>query len=100
MDPVIYEKITGSSYPLDRVIDTVIAIRSYFPNMILHLNYTVIRGMNDDPLEMEKVIRFASRVDGEAKFIDLASTNKKIVVPYEEIEKNLLLLGFEKTKKW
>lgn len=98
MDPVIYEKITGSSYPLDRVIDTVIAIRSYFPNMILHLNYMVIRGMNDDPLEMEKVIRFASRVDGEAKFIDLASTNKKIVVPYEEIEKNLLLLGFEKTK--
>lgn len=70
--------------------------------MIIHLNYTVIRGMNDEPSEMEKVIEFATRVGGEAKFIDLASRNQELIVSCEEIEQNLNLLGFKKVdgNKW
>lgn len=102
MNPVVYKKITGSSYPLSQIIDTVIAVRAYFPNMIIHLNSTVIRGMNDKPSEMEKVIEFATRVGGEAKFIDLASRNQGLIVSCEEIEQNLNLLGFKKVdgNKW
>lgn len=98
MNAETYKRITGSSYPLKRIMDTVIAVRSCFPDMMIHLNSIVIRGLNDEPLEMEKIIKFAARIGGEAKFIDLASSNQKIVVSFEEIEKNLMVLGFEKVK--
>lgn len=98
MNPVVYKKITGSSYPLSQIIDAIIAVQAYFPNMTIHLNATIIRGMNNEPSEMEKVIKFATRVGGEAKLIDLASSNQELIVSCEEIEQSLNLLGFEKTK--
>lgn len=98
MNPVIYQKITRSSYPVRQVIDTIVAVRSYFSDMIIHLNATVIRGMNDNPLEMEKIIKFATSIGGEAKFIDLASSNQKLIVPCEEIEESLTSIGFKKTE--
>ena len=96
MDSMIYKKITGSSYPLNQIIDTIIAVRSYFPDMLIHLNSTVIRNINDKPQEMEKLIQFANEIEGEAKFIDLASNNQKLIVSCEEIEANLTSLGFSK----
>lgn len=48
MNAETYKRITGSSYPLKRIMDTVIAVRSCFPDMMIHLNSIVIRGLNDD----------------------------------------------------
>lgn len=96
MNPVVYKKITCTSYPLDQVINSIVAIRSEYPDMIIHLNSTVIRGMNDDPADMNDLIKFAGRIGGEAKFINLASSNQNLVVPIEEIEERLLHLGMEK----
>ena len=97
MDPKAYRKITGSSYPLGQVIDTIITIRSYFPEMVIHLNSTVIRGINDNLRDMNALIKFANEIGGEAKFIDLASNKQELIVSCNEIETNLTSLGFNKT---
>lgn len=95
-DPKKYRDITGTDYPLSSIIDTIIGIRVNFPKMTIHLNSTVIRGVNDTPLEMEKIIKLASMIGAEAKFIDLASDDKSLVVSYDQIEENLKSLGFKK----
>lgn len=102
MDPDVYRRITCITYPLNQVIDTIISVRSFYPEMAIHLNATVIRGVNDKPEDMDKLINFATRIEGEAKFIDLASSNKQLIVPCEEIEERLVAIGFSKVDegKW
>lgn len=95
LDKDKYRKMTRSSYPLSQVIDTIIAVRSQLPEIVIHLNSTVIRGINDSPEEMMRIINFADRINGVAKFIDLAHTNKELVVPFEEIDDKLWSLGFK-----
>lgn len=94
LDPATYKKITGTSYPLSQVLDTVISIRAQLPQLRLHLNSTVIRGMNDSGHELERFITFSNRIGAEAKFIDLASSNEQLVVPIEEIAETLGAMGF------
>lgn len=97
MNQAVYKRITCSSYPLSQVIDTIVAIRSEFPNMPIHLNSTVIRNLNDDIQDMERLIWFANKIGGEAKFVDLASTNTNSIVSCEEIEEKLISVGFWKS---
>lgn len=96
LDQEMYHKITGTSYPLVQVLNTIMTARSQLPELEIHLNNTVIRGMNDSPEEMDKIIRFAKQIRGEAKFVDLASNNPALIVPVEEIVEVLAKLGFEK----
>lgn len=102
MTPKVYRNITGISYPLQEVLDTIISVRAQLPNLKIHLNATVIRGWNDSPEELEAIIKFAHRINGQAKFIDLASDNEGLIVPIEEILKTLEEIGFEKVEetKW
>ena len=95
LDKDKYRKMTRSSYPLSQVIDTIIAVRSQLPELLIHLNSTVIRGINDSPEEMMRIINFADRINGVAKFIDLAHKNNELVVPFEEIDDKLWSLGFK-----
>jgi len=95
MNPEVYRKITKISYPLAQVLDTIISIRVQFPDTEIHLNSTIIRGMNDSEDDYEKIIAFATRIGARAKFIDLASSNPKHIVPIEEIQTTLCELGFE-----
>lgn len=67
--------------------------------MPIHLNSTVIRNLNDDIQDMEKLIWFANKIGGEAKFVDLASTNTNSIVSCEEIEEKLISVGFRKFDK-
>lgn len=102
MNPDIYKTITNSLYSLENVLNTLIGIRAHFPDMAIHLNHAVIRNINNSMYEMERVIKFATKINAEAKFIDLASSKQELVVPFEEIEQSLMLLGFEKinSNKW
>lgn len=93
--PETYKRITGTSYPVAQVIDTITSIRSQLPDIIIHLNSTVIRGFNDSLEEMEKILWIADRVGAEAKFIDLASNNESLIVPASEIQCLLEKAGFE-----
>ena len=93
--PEIYKKLTGTSYPVAQVIDTVTSIRSQLPHLTIHLNSTVVKGYNDTITEMEKLLWLADRVGAEAKFIDLASENESLIVPASEIQQMLTAAGFE-----
>ena len=93
--PETYKSITGTSYPVEQVIDTITSIRSQLPAIAIHLNSTVIRGFNDSLEEMEKILWLADRVGAEAKFIDLASDNESLIVPASEIQCILEKAGFE-----
>ena len=94
--PETYKKITGTSYPVGQVIDTITTIRSQLPGTVIHINCTIIKGFNDDIAEMEKILWLADRVGAEAKFIDLASENKSLVITAAEIQSKLEKAGFEK----
>lgn len=102
LTPEVYRQITKTTYPVAEVLDTIISIRAQMPELEIHLNATVIRGMNDSIEEMTKLIKFAHRVNAKVKFIDLASGNEKLIVPVEEITQKLLETGFEKVEetKW
>lgn len=94
MNPYVYQRITGSSFPLSQILDTIVSIRVQLPDIRIHLNSTVIRGLNDDVESMEKLIEFAQSVGGYAKFVDLASKDKSLVVPICEICDSLRSIGF------
>lgn len=99
MNPRTYKRITGSSYPVEQIIETIINVRNNLPKIDIHLNATVIRGYNDAIDEMEKLIWFANKIGGIAKFIDLASSKKDLVVSIDEIIETLISTGFEITDK-
>lgn len=102
LTPGIYQRITKTTYPVQEVVDTIISIRAQLPEIKIHLNATVIRGMNDSVEEITKLTKFARRVGATVKFIDLASANEHLIVPVEEILQRLTEAGFKKTKetKW
>lgn len=97
MDPEKYKQITGSKYPLENIVNTIMSIRADLPNIDIHLNNTVVHGINDASLDMEKIISFANKVGGVSKFINLASCDESLIVPVDEIEDKLISLGFNKT---
>lgn len=99
MNPKTYRRITNVSYPLQEVVDTLISIRSQLPDLKIHLNATILRGWNDSPEDLGAIIKFAHRINGQAKFIDLASDNEALIVPFEEICSTLERMGFKKTKE-
>ena len=94
LNPETYHKITGTSYPLNQVLDTIISTRAQLPDLEIHLNITVIKGWNDTPEEMLDIIRFANRVEAKVKFVDLVSENDNLVVPVENIQNTLEGLGY------
>lgn len=95
MNPDTYPKITQVKYPLDKVMSTIASTRAYMPDLTIHINYTVIKGMNDSAEEMEAAMRFAQCVGATVKFIDLSTEDTTIATTAEEIVKQLERIGFE-----
>lgn len=97
LDPEVYKNITQTSYPIETIIDTIVKTRMQLPELEIHLNATIIRGLNDDVSEWEDIIRFATKVGAVAKFIDLASDNTSLIVPVDEMIMKLDKVGFRKS---
>lgn len=95
MAPTIYEHITQVGYPLDSVLNTLVNIRVGLPELIIHLNYTVIKGLNDSVKEYEEILKFAKELKARVKFIDLSTTNKILETKAEEIVAQLEGIGFK-----
>lgn len=94
MEPAVYEQITQTKYPLSRVLDTIVATRALLPGLIIHLNYTVVKGLNDRGKDFEKLLEFARGVEAQAKFIDLSTTDDSLRTDADDIAKQLVSLGF------
>ncbi len=94
LNPETYAKIIRVNYPLEKVLNTVVTTRALLPNLIIHLNYTVIKGLNDSAQDFENLLCFAREVKAEAKFIDLSTTDKDIATDTDEIIEQLQSLGF------
>ena len=99
MDPSIYKQITGTDYPLERVLATIVQVRAELPNLSIHLNVTVVRGLNDGPSQIEAILKFARQIGANVKLMDLATQDKSMVVSCEEIEQLLCGLGFSVESK-
>lgn len=102
MNPDTYEKITQTGYPLEVVLSTIVATRARLPHLVIHLNYTVIKGLNDSNEEFEQLLKFAREIRGRAKFIDLSTTDETLATNAEDIVNQLGGLGFQvdKTSNW
>ena len=95
MNPDTYKKITQIGYPLESILNTIAMTREKMPELEIHLNYTVIKGMNDSDEEFEQFLRFARKVRARAKFIDLSTTDENLKTDAREIVKQLEALGFK-----
>ena len=94
MNSNIYERITQVSYPLEAVLSTIVTTRAKLPELVIHLNYTVVKNLNDSETEYEQFLKFAREVRGIAKFIDLSTSDKLIETNAEDIAKQLKKIGF------
>lgn len=99
MNPMVYEKIIGVKYPLRDSLNTIRKARRCLPELVIHLNYTVIKGMNDSDDDFEQFLEFARSVDATAKFIDLSSSDKNLATDAEEIVLRMQRLGFRMVNK-
>lgn len=94
MNPDKYKQIIQVNYPLERVLDTLIETRALLPNLEIHLNYTVIKSLNDTTDEFEELLNFAHNIRAEAKFIDLSSTDPNLATSADDIMEDLTAIGF------
>ncbi len=94
LDTQKYHQITGSHFPPQNIVSTVKYIRQTFSDMIIHLNVTVIKGLNDNLEELRALLDFAHSIRGTVKLIDLASNNSEMVVSVARIMHLLSQLGF------
>lgn len=94
MDPNVYAQITQTKYPLWRVLDTIITTRALLPKLEIHLNHTVVKGLNDTEEDFEKLLWFARDVGATAKFIDLSTEDDSLRTDADEIIKRLESIGF------
>ncbi len=94
MDSFTYQKITQVKYPLENVLNTIVATRVSLPELVIHINYTVIKGMNDSDEEFEKVLGFSKTVNAEVKFIDLSNEDEELATNAVDIVEHLKQLGF------
>lgn len=95
MNPDMYKEITQCNYPLQSILGTIAIARSQLPNLKIHLNYTVIKNMNDKDRDFEALFSFARSVRATAKFIDLSTADKEITTNADDIFAQLVSLGFE-----
>ena len=95
MDPNTYARITQTKYPLRKVLDTVVTTRALLPKLEMHLNYTVVKGLNDTDEDFEKLLWFARDVDAKAKFIDLSTEDDSLRTDARDIVAQLEGLGFD-----
>ena len=93
-DPTIYERIVQVRYPLEDILSTITRVREQLPSLIIHLNYTVIRGVNDTNRDFEAVIDFARGVRATVKFIDLSTQDANYATDAAGIVQQLCRLGF------
>lgn len=94
MNPTVYKEITQTNYPLQTVLGTIVIARSQLPMLKIHINYTVVKGMNDRDKDFEALLGFARSVRATAKFIDLSTTDEKIATNADDIVRQLHGLGF------
>lgn len=90
-----YESITQTTYPVREVLNTIIRTRLELPKIAIHLNNTVIKGINDNMYDFEEIINFASYTRSEAKFIDLVTEDHNRFLPVSEIIERISQLGYK-----
>ena len=95
MTPDTYKEITQTNYPLHAVLGTIVIARSQLSNLKIHINYTVVKGLNDKDKDFESLLGFARSVRATAKFIDLSTTDEKIATNADDIVKQLEGIGFK-----
>lgn len=94
VDPDIYKEITGTRYPLENVLDTIATVRARLPMLEVHLNYTVIKGTNDDVWQLSEFLAFAAKVGATAKFIDYSTRDNTRRLEAHKIVDRLKSMGF------
>ena len=94
MQSNVYEWIVKVQYPLEEVLKTIRETRKQLPKLIIHINCTVIKGINDSVEDIESLLKFAKEVNASAKFIDLSTDDESLSTDAETIVLQLRLIGF------
>lgn len=95
MSPSVYKQITQVDYPLEGILSTIVSTRAQLPEIEIHLNYTVIKGLNDSEKDFKKLLSFAKKTKAVAKFIDLSTEDPTLATDADDIVGQLVRMGFE-----
>lgn len=90
-----YTLITQTTYPVCEIMDAIIRTRVELPKIDIHLNNTIVKGINDSVQDFEAMINFAKLAKSEAKFIDLVTTDQDKSIPVSEIINRISQLGYK-----
>jgi probable molybdenum cofactor biosynthesis protein A len=90
-----YTLITQTTYPVCEIMDAIIRTRVELPKIDIHLNNTIVKGINDSVQDFEAMINFAKFAKSEAKFIDLVTSDQDKSIPVSEIINRIFQLGYK-----
>lgn len=90
-----YTLITQTTYPVCEIMDAIIRTRVELPKIDIHLNNTIVKGINDSVQDFEAMINFAKLAKSEAKFIDLVTSDQDKSIPVSEIINRISQLGYK-----
>lgn len=90
-----YTLITQTTYPVCEIMNVIIRTRIELPKIDIHLNNTIVKGINDSVQDFEAMINFAKLTKSEAKFIDLVTTDQDKSIPVSEIINRISQLGYK-----
>lgn len=92
-----YTLITRTTYPVREIMNAIVRTRLELPKIDIHINNTIVRGINDSVKDFEAMINFAKLTKSEAKFIDLVTDDQDKSVPVSEIIERITQLGYKQT---
>ena len=89
LDESKYAKVVQRQNKLQKVLHNLMELRNRNKKIDIRINTTIVKGLNDDDKSYNQLIELAKSLKASIKIIELFSTNKKEIVPLNQIQKIL-----------
>ncbi len=96
----MYKNITGTDIDVNNILETIKNIRKIFPQLVITLDITLLKGMNSSKEEIEDYIKFGEDNNVYIKFIELFKSKKELLYYVELIENILKEKEYEKRTEY
>ena len=95
LDESKYAKVVQRQNKLQKVLHNLMELRNRNKKIDIRINTTIVKGLNDDDKSYNQLIELAKSLKASIKIIELFSTNKKEIVPLNQIQNILFTKGFK-----
>lgn len=96
----IYKNITDTNIDVNNILETIKTIRKDFPQLVITLDITLLKGINTNKEEIEDYIKFGEDNKVYIKFIELFKNEKELLYHIELIENILKEKEYKKRTEY